>query len=66
MGLCRRLLRARWACLHPVVPAGVRQGCEHAAGEDCEESSKDAEAGCAGMAVEAVAGHAAYSRNLID
>lgn len=26
--LCRRLLRARWACVHPVVSAGVRQGCD--------------------------------------
>jgi pyridoxine 4-dehydrogenase len=26
-----RLLRAPRDCVHPVVPAGVRQGCEHAA-----------------------------------
>jgi hypothetical protein len=52
--------------LHPLVPAGVRQGCEHPPGKNCEESPENAEAGCPGVAVEAVTVHATYSRNLID
>src|SRR5258708_22123921 len=52
MGLCRRLLRAAPDCVHPVVPVGVRQRCEHAAGKNCEESSKNAKASCAGVVVE--------------
>src|ERR1700756_989059 len=66
MGLCGKLLRAARNCVHSVVPVGVRQRCEHAAGKDCEESPKNAKASCAGVAVEAVANHAAYSGDLID
>jgi hypothetical protein len=66
MGLCRRLLRAQWDRVHSVVPAGVRQVCEHAPGTDCNRSAENGQTGRAGMAAEAVAGYAVYSWNLVD
>jgi hypothetical protein len=44
----------------------VRQGCQCHAGKNCEQSPKDAKAGCFGVAIEAISNHAAYSWDLVD
>src|SRR5262245_57219963 len=49
-----------WHCVHPVVPAGIRQMWADATREDRASSWEYAQAGCARRAVEAVPGDAAH------